>query len=298
MRLITRADFDGIACAVLITKMEEISEIVFTHPKDMQDGKVDVYEGDIIANIPFHPNAGIWFDHHDQSEEGVANIPDVKGKYGAAPSAARLVYEWYDDPSLNIYDEFIQYADKVDSADLDWQDIMSPTGWVLLSYTIDPRSGIGGFIDYSHLVIEAIRDGKTIDEILEMPAVKGRVDRFLFEQEHYKKELVNHTDILGNVIYTDFRPLEKISTGGRFLVFAIYPQGNVQLRVYRHRDPSITMCAVGKSVLNRTCNVHVGHLMAKYGGGGLAGAGSCPLKTDEAEEKIKEILEVLRANQA
>ena len=290
MRLITRADFDGVASAVFIGDMEDVKAIVFAHPKDMQDGLVKVEAGDAISNLPYHPNADLWFDHHNKVEDLPDPMPDIRGKCGVAPSAARLVYEFYNSPKLLKYEPMLKEVDKVDSANLSMQDVLDPQGWVLLSYTIDPRTALGGFREYSLSIIDAIRSGMTIEEILKMPAVSGRVDRFFFDGELFKKATVNNSELDGNVIVTDFRNLDRIPTGNRFLVFPLYLKGNVQVRIFWNHTKDKIMLTVGKSIFNRTCEINIGRLMSEYDGGGLEGAGSCPLDPDLADKQIAEII--------
>ena len=294
MRLFTRADFDGVACAALICDVEEIDQIVFAHPKDMQDGIVEVAPGDAIANLPYHPNAALWFDHHDKAQDLPDPMPDVRGKCGVAPSAARLIYEYYNSGKLKKYDSMLIDVDKVDSAHLDIEDVLDPKGWVLLSYTIDPRTAMGGFREYSLSLIEYIREGKTIDEILSLPSVQGRLDRFDIEEAEYKEAILEHSKLDGNVIVTDFRSHDKIPTGNRFLPFPLFLKGNVQVRIHWKFTKDMVVVAVGKSIFNRTCEAHVGNLMSKYGGGGLAGAGSCALEVETADAQIAEIIADLK----
>ncbi len=294
MRLITRADFDGVASAVFISDMEKISEIVFAHPKDMQDGLVDVEPGDAIANLPYSPKAALWFDHHNKAEDLPDPMPAVRGKCGVAPSAARLVYEFYDSPKLKKYESMLVEVDKVDSANLDMEDVLDPKDWVLLSYTIDPRTAMGGFREYSLSLIQAIREGKSIEEILKLKSVEGRLERFLIDEDVFKKALVSNSKLDGNVIVTDFRGLDHIPSGNRFLPFPLFLKGNVQVRTHWKFTKDMVIVAVGKSIFNKTCDVHIGKLMSKYGGGGLEGAGSCPLTPDVADAKIAEIIQSLK----
>ncbi|MDP8209103.1 MAG: hypothetical protein P9L92_20740 [Candidatus Electryonea clarkiae] len=294
MRLLTRADLDGVVCAAMIMEHEDVSEIVFTHPKDMQDGLIEVQKGDGISNLPFHPNAGLWFDHHDKAEE-VEEMPEgVRGRVDVAKSAARLVYEYYAAQDLHKYEDMLEETDRLDSATLTMEDVLDPGGWILLGYTLDPRTGLGGFRDYSMEVIEAIKEGKTIDEILEMPSVQGRVNRYFADGEIFKKALMECTTEDGNVSITDFRPLDKTPTGNRFLVFALFPDSDVNVRIYRHRDASKIMVAAGKSIFIRTHPGHIGKLMADYEGGGLRGAGTCPVNASTAEQSIQEIVNKLK----
>lgn len=294
MRLVTRADFDGVACAVFITMMEQITETVFTHPRDLEEGTFQVLPGDVIANLPFHPNAGLWFDHHFKAEELPDPMPNVRGKCGVAPSAARLVYEFYNSPLLKPFETFLLDVDKVDSAHLDYEDVLHPKGWVLLSYTIDPRSSFAGFRDYALRLIVHIRRGMPVEEILELEEVKNRVDRFLADEEVYRKALSDNTVMDDNVIITDFRGLDRVPAGNRFLPFTLWTRGNVHVRIFWNYQRDKVMVAVGKSIFLRDSKVHVGKLMAQYGGGGQQGAGTCPLNPATADRQIQEIVTILK----
>ena len=293
MRLITRADMDGLGCAVFLTLKENIDEIVFSHPKDMQDGLVDVGPDDIISNLPYHPNCGMWFDHHE-SEEHTAHVAEFRGLFGMAPSAARLVYQYYDDPELDRYGEMLAEVDRVDSARLAVEDVTDPYGWVLLSYTLDPRSGLGAFRQYFLRLVEAAKKRK-IDQIMAMPDVEERVKRFQIETERFGEVTQEFSQVDGNVILTDFLALDVNPVGNRFLVYTFYPEANVQVRVFWGRGKEKVIAAVGKSIFNRTCKSHIGNLLAEYGGGGLAGAGTAQFNVENAKEKISEIVARLKA---
>ncbi len=294
MRILTRADLDGIVAAAVIMEHEEVDDIKFVHPKDMQDGLVDVKKGDVLSNLPFHPNASMWFDHHNKAEE-VEEMPEgVRGKVGVADSAARIAYEYYGKAKLKRYREMLDETDRLDSATLTHKDVLDPDRWILLGYTLDPRSGFGRFREYSMEIINAIREGLTIEEILELPGAKARTAKYFEDQHAFKKALMEHTHMEKNVSVTDFRGVNDVPKGNRFMVFALFDQCNINMRIYDHRDENLIMCAVGKSIFDRTHPVHVGQLMDKYDGGGLPGAGTCPIEKAKAEETLKEILEALQ----
>jgi len=222
-------------------------------------------------------------------------MPNVRGKCGVAPSAARLVYEFYKSDKLKQFEPMLVDVDRVDSANLTFEDVLNPTGWVLLSYTIDPRSSFPGFREYSLRLIYNIRHGMPIEEILQMEEVRSRVDRFLADEDTYKKALVECSHVEGKVIVTDFRNLDRVPAGNRFLPFPLFMRGNVQVRIFWNFNRDKVMVAVGKSIFNRTCEKHVGKLMAKHGGGGLAGAGTCPLDPLTADQSIRQIIDELNA---
>lgn len=296
MRLITRADPDGLTCAVLITLEEQISEIVFAHPKDMQDGKCAVHPGDIICNLPFHPNCGLWFDHHISEDDKPDTVAEkFKGRYGLAPSAARLVYEYYQDPDLARFENLLIETDRFDSAQLSVSDITFPEGYVLLFYTLDPRTGLGGgYQDYFKMLIEALKT-MPLDEILRLPDVMARTQRVIEDQGQFAGILAAHTHLDGNVIVTDFRGLSDPPSGNRFLVYTMFPEGNVSMRWFQGKDGNTVVAAVGHNILNRTCQTDIGHLLREYGGGGHRGAGTVQIANDHADRVFAEIIQRLKA---
>ncbi len=293
MRIITRGDFDGLTAAVLVSVMEDTSEIRFAHPKDMQDGKVDVTEEDIILNLPYHPKCGMWFDHH-LSQENMAEISNFKGKYAVAPSAARVIYDYYNHPDLKRFDHLVLETDRVDSAQLEIEDVKSPTGWVLISYTIDPRSGFGRYQDYFKNMVQWIKK-YSLEEILEIPEIKEKCDQFLMEQEKFKDLLLKSSHLDGNVIITDFRELDKTPIGNRFLIYTLFPKGNISFRIFKGKTGDL-VAALGHNIFDRSCKSDVGTLLAKYGGGGHKGAGTIQFPAEQADEKFGEIIEKLKEN--
>ncbi|MBL7993959.1 exopolyphosphatase [bacterium] len=293
MRLITRTDLDGLTCAVFITVMEKIDEVLFAEPKAMQDGKVAVNDHDIIANLPYHPNCALWFDHHTSQMKHSEN-EGYRGRFAVAPSCARVIYDFYEHPDeLKPFDELLVETDRVDSANLNMDDVMNPKGWVLLSYTLDPRSGLDAFEDYFQRMIGWIQVHK-VDDILKLPDVKSKVETYLAEQDNFKKALLEHSRQDGNVIITDQRPVKKFPAGNRFLIYTLFPEGNISARLFRGKEPGITVCAVGHSIFNRTSKTDVGALMAEYGGGGHKGAGTCQFPDAEADARVKEIVERMK----
>ncbi len=294
MRLFTRADLDGIASVAMIMDMEEVEDLIFTHPKDMQDGLLDVQVGDGITNLPFHENARLWFDHNPAEGEDHSLPEGVQGKIANARSSARLVHEYYNSPELDKYINLLEETDRLESADLTFEDVLLPEGWLMLGYTLDPRTGLGGFQEYSLQVIDSIRKGKSIDDILQMKSVRGRIDRYFMEEEIFKRAIMTCSSQESNVSITDFRNLERTPTGNRYMVYVLYARCDVNVRIYRHRDVEKTVVAVGKSVFNRNHPMHIGNLMAEYGGGGPDGAGTCTLEAESADDTIKEIINRLK----
>jgi len=301
MKLLTRSDFDGIACAVLLKELGLIDEMVYAHPKDLQDGKVEVTRDHILANVPFVPGCGLWFDHHSSEYER----KELEGKYeGAsrkAPSAARVVYDYYNDPRLKKFDEMMHYVDKVDSADLTEDEIMNPTGWILLGFICDPRTGLGYHKDYRISNLQLMKDlmedmaGIGIDEIMAKPDVQERVKRYFENQEEAVKFLKEKSYVDGPAVITDARGCTDMPPANRFLIYSLFPQTNISIRMIDGRGKQFCAISVGYSTLNRTSDVNVGKLMAKYGGGGHKAVGTCQVPYEEADRVLKEILDVIKA---
>jgi nanoRNase/pAp phosphatase (c-di-AMP/oligoRNAs hydrolase) len=301
MRLITRADFDGLVCAVILKHTKVIDSIKLVHPKDVQDGLVEVTTNDVLANVPYVPGCGMWFDHHSSEEERGSLNFKFKGDARVAPSTARVLYEYYGGKDLlSQFDELVEVADKVDSAQLDIDDVLNPKGWVLLSFIMDPRTGLGRYHDYRvsnyqlmEMLIEEMRN-KSEDEILSLPDVEQRVVRYFEQDAEFREMIFAHTKTDGNVIFTDLRGVEKISTGNRFLIYSLYPQQNISLWVTDGRAKLNVAIAVGKSIFNRTSNTDIGSLMLKYGGGGHKAAGTCQVPYADADRAIGEIVAQLK----
>jgi oligoribonuclease NrnB/cAMP/cGMP phosphodiesterase (DHH superfamily) len=296
MRLVTRGDLDGLTCASIITSNEEIAEILLIHPQDITDSKVEIRETDILANLPYHPNCAKWFDHHLQTENNPKVPEKFDGAYGHAPSAAGLVYEYYGGAgSMPELAELVRQTDRLDSAQLSRDEIENPEDYILLGYTIDGRTGLGAFESYFHLLVDLLKT-RPIDEILEHPEVKERCERMRSEIAAFRETLSAHSRTDGNVVITDFRDLDRVPAGNRFLIYALYPEVNVSLRVHWGPDRRFAVAAVGHSILNRTCKTNVGELLSRYGGGGHLRAGTTPLESDRADADLAEIVEELKRN--
>lgn len=295
MRLITRGDLDGLTCAVLLKEMEDIKQIVFVHPREIQDGNADIREGDIIANLPFDPRCEMWFDHHISEEQRVQPPAGMRGAHGEAPSAARLIYDYYDDPKLKRFERLVEETDRMDSAHLNVDDVVDPQGYVLLFYTIDPRTGLGKFQEYFNRLVDLIRT-RPVDAVLEDPEVKERARRILDEQEGFGAFLKEHSRLEGNVVITDVRGLKDQPKGNRFLIYTQFPECNVSLRIFDGKEGKNIVGALGHNIFNRTCKTNVGELCAEYGGGGHVGAATVQFPHAEADARLAEIVEKLKTN--
>lgn len=300
MRLLTRSDFDGLGCAVLLKEMDIIDEIKFVHPKDIQDGKVEVTANDVLANIPYVQGCGLWFDHHTSEGERKAYGEFEGACDPSAPSAARAIYNYYGGEkrfSDLHFTELTAAVDKADSANLTTEEILNPKGWVLLSFVMDPRTGLGRYKDYRISNYQLMMDmidycrEKSIDEILEISDVKERVKRY-FEQDKLFREMIKaNTTVKGNVIILDLRNQEEIYTGSRFMLYSLYPKQNISIQViwgFRRQNIVITC---GHSIINKTSRVDVGSLMLKHGGGGHKKVGTCQVPIDEADRILEELVQ-------
>ena len=300
MRLITRGDLDGLTSAVIITMKEPVGEIMLIHPQEITDGKIDVRADDILANVPYHPNAALWFDHHLLTDSNAKPPEHYKGRYRVAPSAARLVYEYYfekdpDDPDLKRLAKLVEETDRLDAAQLTPDDVERPRDYILLGYTIDSRTGLGAFKDYFVKLVGWLKT-MPIDKVLEQPDVQERIDRIRRDQEEFRRLLQRNSFRMNNVVVTDLREMDHLPAGNRFLIYTLFPESNVSLRVHWGPHRNSVIAAVGHSIFNRTCKTSVGELMSKYGGGGHRGAGTCVLPLDSAADAIDEILFELQAN--
>jgi nanoRNase/pAp phosphatase (c-di-AMP/oligoRNAs hydrolase) len=300
MRLVTRGDLDGLTSAVIITMKEPVDELLLVHPQDITDKTVEIRGDDILANVPYDPRCGKWFDHHILTSSNEKPAEGFEGRYRIAPSAARLVYEYYlerepNDPALLALEPLVAETDRLDAAQLTRDDVENPTAYILLGYTIDGRTGLGGFEDYFMRLVEWLKT-MSIEEVLRQPEVKERVDRIRRDQVEFKAVLSRNSFQLNNVVVTDLREIERLPAGNRFLVYTLFPDANVSLRVHWGPRHDSVVAAVGHSIFNRTCNTSVGDLMSKYGGGGHRGAGTCVLPLATAADAIDEILFELQAN--
>lgn len=296
MRLVTRGDLDGLTCAVLLTLNEDIDSIALIHPQDITDGRADIRPDDVIANLPYHPACAMWFDHHLHT--ATANVPlgEIRGAFAEAPSAARLVYEYYGgEAAMPQFKELVHETDRLDSANLTPADVLAPEGYIKLGFTIDGRTGMGTFESYFLHLVDLLKLGTPIEHVLTDPGVKRRCDILDSENERFIEELKAYSRIDGNVVITDFRPLDHVPIGNRFLVYAIYPEANVSVRIHWGPNRQFPMLLVGHSIFNRTCRTNVGELAARYGGGGHKGAGSIPLM-DEPDQQIRMVIAELKGN--
>jgi nanoRNase/pAp phosphatase (c-di-AMP/oligoRNAs hydrolase) len=302
-RLVTRSDFDGLVCAALLKQLEMLEEITFVHPKDMQDGKVEITGRDITTNLPYVPAAHLAFDHHASEAERVR----VNGHNNYvldpdADSAARVVYRHFGGserfPAISA--EMMEAVDKADAARFSKHEILDPTGWILLSYLMDPRTGLGRFRDFQisnyHLMMQLIDECTrlSIGEILETPDVKERVQLYREHQPAALEQLERCSTVHDNLVVLDLRDEAIIHPTNRFMIYALHPECNISIHVLWGLRQQNTVFATGKSIVNRSSRTNVGTLMLGYGGGGHEAAGTCQIENDRAGEVLGELVDRIR----
>ena len=302
MRLVTRSDFDGLVCAVLLKQVEQIEEMKFVHPKDLQDGNFEVRPDDILTNVPYVPGCGLWFDHHSTEVDRVVDNFEYRGDCRVAPSAARVVYDYYGGvKTFGDIAEMMAAVDKADSAQFSSEDILHPTGWDLLSFIMDARTGLGRYSDYRisnyQLMFELVDACRnlSIAEILELPDVKERVKRYFEQEPEFVATLKDRTTVHGNVIVTDMRGVYPIPCGNRFMIYALHPKQNVSIWIVDGKGNQNCVFACGHSIVNRTSRVDVGSLMRCFGGGGHKPAGTCQVAHECAASTLSAIIESMNA---
>lgn len=299
-RLVTRSDFDGLVCAMILKEMDLIDDIKFVHPKDMQDGLIPVTNRDITTNLPYVEGVHLAFDHHSSE----VTDDEKKPAYiieGDAPSAARVVYEYYGGKEKlpRISEEIMAAVDKSDSAQFDMDDILNPKGWTLMSFLMDARTGLGRFhkfrISNYDLMMQLIDFclEHPVEEVLELPNVKERVDLYFSQQQEFKAQLMRVTKMKGDVAVIYLKDEEIIYTGNRFLIYALFPQAKISVHVmwgFRKQNTAVT---IGKSIVNRSSTIDIGEICHYYGGGGHRNAGTCQLPNDEIDGILPDIINLL-----
>lgn len=300
MRLLTRSDFDGLVCAVLLKQAGMIDSYKFVHPKDVQDGLVTATENDICANIPYVPGCGLWFDHHLSENERLQMKYSYKGESRKEKSCARVIYDYYGGAEkFPGFEEMMIAVDKTDSGDLTVDEVLNPKGWILLSFMMDPRTGLGRYKDYRisnyQLMEELIEICRTtqIDEILANPDVNERVLRYNQQENDYRKMIQQHSKVDGKVLIIDLRDVEEIATGNRFVEYSLYPEITTSVRVLWGLNKQNTVFAVGHSIINRSSQVNIGLLMLENGGGGHFQVGTCQVENDQADSALSKIVSAL-----
>ena len=303
-RLVTRSDFDGLVCAVLLNELEMIDDIRFVHPKDMQDGKIEVTERDITTNLPYVKEAHLAFDHH--LSETIRNTGDKKNHIidPDAPSAARVVYDHFGGEKAfpHVHKDMMEAVDKADAAQFSLDEILEPKGWVLLNYLMDSRTGLGRFREFKvsnyALMMDLIKYCKTmsIDEILELPDLKERLHLYYDHAEKAKEQIHRCSTVHNNLVVLDLRNEETIWATNRFMIYALYPQVNISIHMIWGLHKQNTVFATGKSIVNRSSKTNIGELMLQYGGGGHHAAGTCQIENDKSDAVLQELIKKINAD--
>lgn len=304
-RLVTRSDFDGLVCAVLLKQLGIINDILFVHPKDMQDGIIAISNRDISTNLPYVEGVHLAFDHHlsETIRRGGAK-PENHIIDPDAPSAARVVYDHYGGAAVftRVSPDMMIAVDKADAARFSVEEILHPTGWVLLNYLMDARTGLGRFRDFRvsnyQLMMHLIDycQEHTIEQILELPDVKERVDLYFAHEERFKQQILNCATVSKNLVVLDLHQEETIWAGNRFMIYALFPDCNISIHILMGFRNQNIVYAIGKSIISRTSNTNVGELALKYGGGGHANAGTCQVAHADAARILAELIETINAD--
>ena len=304
MRLLTRSDFDGLMCAVLLKELDLFEEKKFVHPKDIQDGIIEITSNDILVNVPYAPYCGMWFDHHTSEDaRGLMYQSKYVGASWPAPSAARVIYEYYGGAKgrLARYKEMVTEADKCDSAHFTREEVLDPQGMVLLSFIMDPRTGFGRYKDFTtsnyqlmDCLIDYLRT-MSVEDIMQLDDLQERVHLYNDHKDPFVKMMKDNSWSDGAAVITDLRGMEETYVGNRHVIYALFPDQNVSVRVFDGREKQFCVFSVGYSILNRTATVDVGKLMLKYGGGGHRRVGTCQVPYNESDRILKEIVEEINA---
>ena len=302
-RLVTRSDFDGLVCAVLFKELDMIDDIKFVHPKDMQDGIIEISERDITTNLPYVASCHLAFDHHHSETVRVGSNPKNHIIDPNAASAARVVYDHYGGKAKfpNVDFDLMEAVDKADSAQFSEKEILEPKDWVLMNFLMDSRTGLGRFRDFRisnyELMMDLIDSCRTrpISEIMETPDLKERVELYCEHESKFKEQIQNCSRLHNNVVHLNLRDEGTIYAGNRFMIYAMYPQINISIHEMWGLKKQNTVFAVGKSIINRTNESNVGELCLKYGGGGHKAAGTCQVPNDQADSTRLELIEQLQS---
>lgn len=306
-RLVTRSDFDGLVCAMILKELNILDEIKFVHPKDIQDGIVEITSKDILTNLPYDSRAFLVFDHHESETIRNSNLLNSNNYIidGNSPSAARVVYNYFinmQKAKLNrISDELMTEVDKADSANYNEEEILNPVRWTLLNFIMDARTGLGRFrnfrisnYDLMMKLIDFCLENNNIEDILALPDVKERVDLYLTQQELFKKQLDKIAKVENKVLLLDYRNEDTIYAGNRFLCYSIYPNIEISINVVNGRNDNIAIM-IGKSIINRNSDFDIGKCCLEYGGGGHKNAGTCQVSKENADKVIKEIIDKINS---
>jgi len=306
VRLLTRSDFDGSVCAAILEDLGIVSEILYIHPKDLQDNKIEVTENDIIANGPYVDGCGLWFDHHSSEHERLRLDGNFKGASERAPSAAEVVYNYFKKDAahadtLKKYEDLIKIVGMADSADFTEKDILDPQGWTMLAFISDPRTGLGYKRNFRVSNFELMKTlphllrTKSVEEILETPDFKERVQVYHEENKKFRTLISDIAIIEGDAIIIDLRGQREVPVGNRFMEYVLYPEQNISIRIIDGKNKQFAMISVGHSIINRSSDIDVGKLTLQYGGGGHEKVGTCQVKYEDVDKIVTEILQTINS---
>jgi nanoRNase/pAp phosphatase (c-di-AMP/oligoRNAs hydrolase) len=295
MRLVTRSDFDGLACSVLLKELGLIDDYLFAHPKDLQDGLISVTENDVLANVPYVPGCGMWFDHHTSEQTRLGKDVQFKGASKPLKSCARVIWEYFDGETKlpKHLTSMLDAVDKVDSANLTAQEIAEPKGWILLGFIMDPRTGLGRFKEFRvsnyQLMLDMIDYCRSMkaEDILKLHDVDERVQVYLEQSRLFVDMLRRNSRTHENLVITDLRGEDLIYAGNRFLVYTLFLKCNISMQIMWGVRRQNVVITVGHSILKRNCRTNVGKLMLEYGGGGHDKVGTCQVPVERAEQVIQ-----------
>ncbi len=300
-RLVTRSDFDGLVCAALLKELGIIDDILFVHPKDVQDGKVELTAGDITTNLPYRSEVALAFDHHSSEQLRLAAGAANRVMAADADSAARVVYDHFGGAERfpRVSAQMMEAVDRADAAKLSMDDILNPQGWILLSYLMDPRTGLGRFREFRisnyQLMMQLIDCCLTmsIEDILESPDVAERVALYREHADAAAEQIRRASTVHDQVVVLDLRDEEIIHPTNRFLLYALYPECRASIHVLWGLRQQNTVFAVGRSIVDRASRVDIGALMLAHGGGGHEAAGTCQIANEDAETVLTGLVETI-----
>jgi nanoRNase/pAp phosphatase (c-di-AMP/oligoRNAs hydrolase) len=303
-RLLTRSDFDGLVCAILLKELDILGDIKFVHPKDMQDGEIEVTATDILTNVPYVDGCHLCFDHHASEETRIGETLENHVLDPQADSAARVVYDYYGGKEHfpTVSDAIMAAVDKADSAKFTHEEVLTPEDWVLLSFLMDARAGLGRFREFRvsnyQLMMQLIDFCRhhSIDEILDLPDVQERVDLYREHEAPAKDQILRCSTVHGNLVILDLRDEETIYTTNRFVIYSLFPECNISIHVLWGKQKQNTVFTIGKSILDRSCTTDVGDLCLRYNGGGHQATGTCQVPHEDAERVQQELIEQINAD--
>ena len=302
MRLLTRSDFDGLICAVLLKDMGLIENRKFVHPKDIQEGIIEVTKNDILVNVPYTEGCGMWFDNHIREDDrNPSEKKSFKGALSPEKSCARVIYNYYggDNGALRRFGEIISYADKCNTADFSIDDIVSPKDWIMLSFIMDSRTGFGKHKSFRTANYKLMDDlieylqNMSIDEIMKLEDIQERVSLYKSHEREYFNMIVNNSRVIEDILITDLRNIVEAYVGNRHVPYALYPETNISIRVLDGKNKMNIVISVGHSIINMTAKIDVGKLMSKFGGGGHLKVGTCQVNNEDADKTLDAILNII-----